>query len=243
MAGKNYDRHITIFSPEGSLYQVEYAIKAVSNCGILGIGLRGKDTVAMVSQRKVPDKLLDKGYITNMYQITPKIGCLALGMVPDCKRAVMDLRQKAAKFLSKNGYPIPVHVLAQKAGKEAQLWTQHAGKRAMAVTMQLCAIDDEKGAQLYKIDPSGHYFGFKAWATGHKEQEANNMLEKVVKKSDGAGEHKDTIQRAIEALSNTIGQDLKAADIEVGIITEGQDFRMLKDSEVEDHLTAIHEQD
>ena len=109
--GGNYDRHITIFSPEGSLYQVEYAIKAVSNCGILGIGLRGKDTVAFVAQRKVPDKLLDRSYVTSMYQITPKIGCLALGMVPDCKSVVMDLRNRAAKYKSKNGYDIPVRVL------------------------------------------------------------------------------------------------------------------------------------
>ena len=110
----------------------------------------------------------------------------------------------------------------------------------MGVTVHLCAIDDERGAQLYKIDPSGHFFGWKASAAGHKDQEAANMLEKGVKKGEQV--HEETIRSAIEVLSNTIGQDLKAQDLEVGIAF-GNEFRKLTDEEVEDHLTQIHERD
>ena len=62
----NYDRHITIFSPDGRLHQIEYAIKAVNQCGLTGVCLRGKDTVCMVTQKKVTEKLLDRNYVTSL---------------------------------------------------------------------------------------------------------------------------------------------------------------------------------
>ena len=140
--------------------------------------------------------------------------------------------------------------------------------------MHLCAIDDEKGPQLYKADPSGHYFGWKASAIGAKDQEANNCLEKVVRKNEvgfwsaqrfskhpssncpakRASKHKhpspqaragqkETIQSAIDCLQVTLSQDLKASDIEVGVATADGGFKLLRDEEVDQHLTEIAERD
>ena len=117
----SHDRQITIFSPEGKLYQIEYAIKAVSNAGILCLGFKGADTVCVVCPKKVSEKLMDKDCVTNLYKITPKIGALCVGSVPDCKVVVMQARQMAAKFKDANGYDMPVHFLAQKIGKKAQV--------------------------------------------------------------------------------------------------------------------------
>jgi len=240
---RSHDRQITIFSQEGKLYQIEYALKSVAQAGILGICLRGKDTVVMVCQKKVSDKLLDPACVTNMYAITPKIGCMALGSSPDCKSVVMEARQMAAKFRDQNGYDIPVHFLAQRVGKKAQIWTQHAGGRIMSCTSHLCAIDDEKGSQLWKCDPSGHYFGWKACATGQKDQEGNNALEKIIKKTDCKSDKVTTIRKAIDALAAVLGSDLKPADVEVGVVSGTENFTILSDAEVDEHLTAIHEED
>eukprot|EP01018_Ginkgo_biloba_P028076 Gb_32856 [translate_table: standard] len=111
--GAGYDRHITIFSPEGRLYQVEYAFKAVKAAGITSIGVRGKDSVCVVTQKKVPDKLLDQTSVSHLFPITKFIGLLATGMTADARSLVQHARNEAAEFRFKWGYEMPVDVLSK----------------------------------------------------------------------------------------------------------------------------------
>jgi 20S proteasome alpha/beta subunit len=111
--GAGYDRHITIFSPEGRLYQVEYAFKAVKSAGVTSIGVRGKDSVCVVTQKKVPDKLLDHTSVTHLFPITKYIGLLATGLTADARSLVYQARNEAAEFRFKWGYEMPVDVLAK----------------------------------------------------------------------------------------------------------------------------------
>ncbi|EGG17506.1 proteasome subunit alpha type 6 [Cavenderia fasciculata] len=237
-----YDMSI-VFSPQGKLYQVEYAFKAIKSGGLTSIGIRGKECVVVAGQKKIPDKLIDPSTVTSIYKITDYIGCIETGIVPDAKLHVSRARQDAAAFHHKFGYQIQPNFMAKKVADYAQLSTQHASARPLGVSMILIGIDDDLGPQLFKMDPSGAYFGYKATGAGEKEQEATNFLEKKFKSNPQLTQD-ETIQLAISTLQNVLGADLKASDIEIGICTmEKRKFTLLTESEIDSQLTKLAERD
>ncbi|KAG0606725.1 hypothetical protein M758_9G163200 [Ceratodon purpureus] len=242
-AGAGYDRHITIFSPEGRLYQVEYAFKAVKASGITSIGVRGRDSVCVVTQKKVPDKLLDRSSITHLFVITKRIGLLATGMTADAKSLVSHARAEAAEFRFKMGYEIPVDYLAKRLADKSQVYTQHAYMRPLGVSAMFIGMDDEHGPRLYKCDPAGHFVGYKATSSGAKEQEAVNILDKKIKNNPQLS-YDETVQTAICALQSILLEDFKPTEIEVGVVSRNDPhFRVLTTEEIDDHLTSISERD
>lgn len=240
---KGYDSHITVFSPEGRLYQVEYCFSAVKGCGFTTVALRGDDSVVAVTQKKLPDKLMEKDFMTHLYNITPNVGCVTTGSSPDSRALVYKAREIASKFKDKNGYEIPVHYLALKVANIGQVYTQHAYMRPYAVNMMLFSIDDEKGPQLFQCDCAGYYAGYKGCAAGAKEPEAQNALEKIVKKKQALNEA-ETIQQSIACLQAVMGMDFKDTDVEVGVVsTKRTGFVRLSEEEIRGHLDAIAEKD
>lgn len=243
MAPGGYDRHITIFSPDGKLHQVHYAIKAAKSGNNTTVALRGDNCVVVVTQKKMTEKLMEKDFNTNMYHITPHIGCVMTGMAADARALVFRAREIAAKFKDKNSYEIPVHHLALKVANIGQVYTQHAYMRPYGVVATFCSVDEEKGPQLFQVDPAGFFLGYKACAAGQKDQEAVNQLEKIVKKKTTMNED-ETIQQAIGCLQSVMGMDFKATDIEVGIVQKASGkFIRLSEEVIETNLTIIAEKD
>lgn len=236
----NYDHHISIFSPQGRLYQMEYAFKAASSAsGLTGVAIRGKDTCCVVTQKKIPDRLMDPKSVTHIFNITPKIGCLITGIMPDCKAQIQRARYEAADFQYQNGYSIPVHVLAKRIADIAQVNTQSASMRPLATVCLLIGVDDEKGPQVFKVDCAGHFLPFYATASGAKEQEAVNFLEKSVDKMKEFSADQ-TIRTAIMCLGSVLGSDFRGSEIEVATVTGiSGTFHTLTEDEIEDHLNAI----
>ena len=238
-----YDRHISIFSPEGKLYQVEYAIKAAKSSGLTTVGIRGVDSVCVATQKKIPDALCDPEYVTNIYTISGSIGCIVTGLPADGRSLIIRARQIASDFHDKNGYECPPHWLSYKVANLGQLYTQHAYMRPYGVTAIFFGIDEEKGAQLFKVDPAGKYYGCRGCAAGAKEEEATSMLEKIVKKKQNTDEA-ETISNTIMCLQAVLGVDFKARDVDVAVVSvKDRSVRKLKEAEIDDYLTAIAEKD
>jgi 20S proteasome subunit alpha 1 len=236
-----YDRHITIFSPEGRLYQIEYTFKAVKTANITSIGVRGSDSCVVISQKKVPDKMMDPSTVTNLFRITEGIGCVMTGLLADARVLAQRARYEAAEFKYKYGYEVPVSYIAKRMADLAQLYTQHPFIRPLGVEITLIGIDDEKGPELYKVDPAGTYFPYYGIASGPKEQEAITFLEKKYRNKPQLTKDQ-TIQLAILALQSVISSDFKSTDVEIGVVSkDNPNFRVLTPEEVDAHLIAITE--
>lgn len=125
--------------------------------------------------------------------------------------------------------------------------------RPLGVANTIISVDSEFGPQLYKCDPAGYYVGYKATASGPKQQEALNHLEKKLKNKDFAeGTWEDVVELGISTLSTVLSVDFKKGELEVGIVggprtdgKEGSDpyFRALTEDEIDERLQAIAEKD
>ncbi|TVU37949.1 hypothetical protein EJB05_11294 [Eragrostis curvula] len=238
-----YDRRVTIFASDGRLYQVDYALNAVKLPGLTSVGVRGADSVCVAGQRKTKDKLMDPASGSSLFPITERLGLLTTGNAGDGMTLANQARNQAAEFRFKWGYEMPPDVLAQWIADGAQICTQHVSKRPSGVVAMILGIDEEKETpQLFTSDPAGYFLGHKAASAGFKDREAINFLEKKMKNNPSLS-FDETIQMAIAALQYALKMDLKAKEIEVGVVRKDDPVvRMLIASEIDEHLKAIKQQ-
>ena len=134
--------------------------------------------------------------------------------------------------------------LANRMADQFQVYTQHAYMRPLAVMVIFVGIDEERGPSLFKCDPAGYFVGYKATAAGSKDVEATNFLEKKIKGGGRDLSFADCVQTAIATLQHVLGEEVKASELEVAVVTnENKMFRVLSEETVEEHLTAISERD
>ena len=204
------------------------------------------------TNKTIQDRLIDPSSVSHVFKISPNVGCVMTGSIADSRAWVTRARGEAAEFKYKYGYEMPCDVLAKRLANISQVYTQRAYMRPYGVSTTLISVDDESGPMLYKCDPAGYYTGYKATASGPKQQEAFNHLEKKLKNKDCAeGTWEEVVELAITTLSSVLSVDFKKGEIEIGIVGgpkangEGRDnkFRALTEEEIDERLQAIAEKD
>ncbi|HZB73774.1 MAG TPA: archaeal proteasome endopeptidase complex subunit alpha [Nitrososphaeraceae archaeon] len=174
-AAAGYDRAITVFSPDGRLYQVEYAIETVRR-GTLAIGLKSKEGVILAVEEKAR-KLQISNVTQKIFQVDDHIGVAAAGYIPDARTQVDHARFFAQSNRLIYDEPVDVEGVAKNLADMAQQFTQYAGVRPFGVALILAGVD-KNGASLYLTDPSGTYIGYDAVAIGAGSDQVTEFLEK-----------------------------------------------------------------
>jgi proteasome alpha subunit len=174
-AAAGYDRAITVFSPDGRLYQVEHAIETVRR-GTLAIGVKSKDGVILAVEEKAR-KLQISNVTQKIFQVDDHIGVAAAGYIPDARTQVDHARFFAQSNRLIYDEPVDVEGVAKNMADMAQQFTQYAGVRPFGVALILAGVD-KNGASLYLTDPSGTYIGYDAVAIGAGSDQVTEFLEK-----------------------------------------------------------------
>jgi proteasome alpha subunit len=208
-----YDRAIVVFSPEGRIYQVEYAQQAVK-LGRTSAAAVFKDGVVLASF--TPEtKLMLKSKAAKVADIDGHISATACGFMGDARALIDMLRVQAQIHKLTYGEPIDVFVLGKKIADRMQLYTQFAGARPYGVSILLGGVNDE--AILYVINPSGTLDRWAAKALGRGEEEAQKYLEKNYKDGLTEEQAKKLVISAIQAGEKPYGAANKG-DIEIKVI-------------------------
>ena len=178
MASRGYDMTPTMYSPDGRIYQVEYAIETVKR-GTLAIGVSSKKGVIMAVEEK-PRTLQTSNITQKIFQVDYHIGVAAAGYIPDARVQV-----DGARFFSQGNRmtydeSVEVATVAKHLADQAHQFTQYGGVRPNGVSMIIAGID-QKGESIYVTDPSGTYIQFAAVAIGAGSDEVNEFLEKNYK--------------------------------------------------------------
>jgi proteasome alpha subunit len=224
-----YDKGISVFSPDGRLFQVEYAREAVKK-GSTTIGVKYKGGVALIVDRRSMNKLIEPKSTEKIHQIDDYIGCATSGLVADA-RVLVDEARKAAQVHKVNyGENISVEMLVKKVCDHKQNYTQYGGARPFGTAL-LVAGSDDLGVHLFETDPSGALIAFKATCIGIGRNAAIEVLEKDY---EDDMEYEEAMKLGLKTLEAAIEEEPKAECVEIGIAEEGKKFRRLSEEEIAD---------
>ncbi|RLG41261.1 MAG: proteasome subunit alpha [Thermoproteota archaeon] len=223
-----YDRAITVFSPDGRLLQVEYALTATKRTP-LALGAKCVEGVVLMAKRPGSPLLSLPGKI---YKIDDHIGAIAAGLVGDGLVLVDRGRIEAQSHRLIYNEPITVENLARRIALFKQSYTQYAGVRPFGVVMIFGGIDDKP--RLYVTHPGGAYFSYLAVAMGKGSDEVNEFLRKNYKEDLSLN---DTIKLLMKQTIKTSEEKLAPKDFEVAIVpVETKMFRFLTQEEIKKYL-------
>ena len=226
-----YDRAITVFSPDGRLFQVEYAREAVKR-GTTTVGLKYKTGVVLIVDKRISSKLIEPASIEKIFKIGDHIGCTTSGLVADA-RALID-RARVDAQINEITYDEKIHVktLVKKICDFKQTYTQYGGVRPFGTAL-LVAGYDETGPRLFATDPSGALMEYKASSEGSGRNGAMSYFEEHYRDDMNKDE---AVLLGIKALHQATEEKLNPDATEIGMVDKDIDFHILSPEETKTYV-------
>lgn len=225
-----YDRGVSVFSPEGRLYQVEYARAAVKR-GAPGVGIRTDSSVVLASKSGEASSLVVTESIEKVHKIEDGIGAVTAGYTPDGRRLVDQVRLITQQEQLRYDDLAPVNVVSQKIADHLQDSTQVGGRRPYGASLIIAGVD-ETGPRIFEIEPGGTPTEFRAVAEG---QNRVNIMDYLESEYDESISTEDAISLASDALNEFSEGGITSDTLDVAIVTEDEPFNQLTNEELEEY--------
>lgn len=213
--GSGYDLSPSTFSPDGRVFQTEYAQKAVDNGGTM-VGLRCKDGVVLGLEKPIVSKLLVPGTNKRIYHVDKHIGASVVGLAPDGRQIVNEAVSEAMSYKRTYGGPIPGHILSERVASYVHLFNLYWSMRPYGAAVFLATYDRD-GPSLYLVEPSGVAHRFFGTAVGKGRQAAKTEIEKLKLEDIGCREGLFEVARILHMVHD---EDSKPFELEMSWVCD-----------------------
>jgi proteasome alpha subunit len=229
-----YDRAITVFSPDGRLFQVEYAMELV-NRGATILGISCSEGAILGSEENL-EPLEEAGYSWKLFRVDDHIGAAIVGLSSDARILVDQARLYAQSNKLTYDEPIDVEVVTKRISDIKQMYTQHAGVRPFGVSIIFGGVD-KTGSRIFYTHPSGTYWGYKATAVGAGRETVLAILREEYKENLRLEE---TVKLGAKCLAKALQARQLTPRIKIAVISaETKKMEILADDKVEDMIKEV----
>jgi proteasome alpha subunit len=230
-----YDRAITVFSPDGRLFQVEYALETV-NRGATILGIVSSEGIVLGAEEKIESKLQDSSFTWKIFGVDQHIGAAVVGLGSDARILIDQARVFCQSNRLMYDEPIDIEIISKRIGDIKQLYTQHAGVRPFGVSIIFGGVD-KSGGRIFSTDPSGTYRAYKAVAVGVGRETVEGILKDEYREDLNLEEAK---KLAVKCLKKALQAREEQLRVKISTVpTATRTYEIVPSEEVEKHLQAV----
>jgi len=237
-----YDRSVNTFSPEGRLFQVEYAIEAIK-LGSTAIGIRTEEGVVVACEKRLTSSLMEPTTIEKIVEIDNHLAAAFSGLTADSKILIEKARIESQNYWFSHDAPIRVESVAQAVSNLAIQFGDSDGSggegalsRPFGVALLFAGNDPKDGPMLYHMDPSGTYVQFDAKAIGSGSEGAQQSLQETYHKGMTL---KEAIKSAMTILKQVMEEKLNDTNVQVATVTKDEGFKLLVGQKLQNYIQDL----
>ncbi|MEM2103211.1 MAG: archaeal proteasome endopeptidase complex subunit alpha, partial [Candidatus Bathyarchaeia archaeon] len=222
-------------SPDGRLFQVEYALETV-NRGATIVGIASADGIVLGAEEKIESKLQDPQFTWKIFEVDSHLGAAVVGLGSDARILIDQARVYAQSNRLMYDEPIDVEIITKRVGDIKQLYTQHAGVRPFGVSIIFGGVD-KTGSRIFSTDPSGSYRAYKAIAVGIGRETVENILKEEYREDMSLEE---LIKLCTKCLVKSLEARNEVPRIKLAVIPAAtKKLKMLTDEEIDKYMKQI----
>ncbi|KAH7105018.1 20S proteasome subunit [Auriculariales sp. MPI-PUGE-AT-0066] len=235
-----YDRGVNTFSPEGRLFQVEYAIEAIK-LGSTTVGISTPEGVVLGVEKRVQSPLLEASSIEKIVEIDRHLGCAMSGLTADARTMIDHARVTSQNHAFTYDEMIKVESVTQAVCDLALRFGESMENedammsRPFGVALLVAGID-ELGPQLFHTDPSGTMMKYDAKAIGSGSEAAQAELQDKFHKQMSLLEAHKLILRV---LKQVMEEKLDQHNVQLAQVTRQGGFEILTETKLREVIEAM----